>query len=274
MAKEEARKVVEKKPAEEKEALEKVDVEKVREAAPVEPWEDLALPKSVLDQIAFVAEARKMSRQKADLFAKHVEEKYDTLRAEPGEAVGIIAAQSLGEPGTQLTLRTKHYAGAAEVSVGSGIQRVEEIVDGRSRAKYPTMTIYLVEPLCKDQAKAEKFAKTLIDVRFFDVSEMKEDFLAKKVIVSLLPEKVRERGLDEAELIDKLKKSMKNAKTRQRKESIEFVFPVREPLLRIRKNFLKLLNSRIHGVRGIDKVLVVEEASEFVIKTSGSNLKV
>ncbi|MFA4856132.1 MAG: intein-containing DNA-directed RNA polymerase subunit A'', partial [archaeon] len=56
--------------------------------------------------------------------------------------------------------------------------------------------------------------------------------------------------------------------------SIEFVFPVREPLLRIRKNFLKLLNSRIHGVRGIDKVLVVEEAGEFVIKTSGSNLKV
>ena len=274
MAKEEARKVVEKKPAEEKEALEKVDVEKAREAAPVESWEDLALPKSVLDQIAFVAEARKMSRQKADLFAKHVEEKYDTLRAEPGEAVGIIAAQSLGEPGTQLTLRTKHYAGAAEVSVGSGIQRVEEIVDGRSRAKYPTMTIYLVEPLCKDQAKAEKFAKTLIDVRFFDVSEMKEDFLAKKVIVSLLPEKVKERGLDEAELIDKLKKSMKNAKTRQRKESIEFVFPVREPLLRIRKNFLKLLNTRIHGVRGIDKVLVVEEAGEFVIKTSGSNLKV
>jgi DNA-directed RNA polymerase subunit A" len=264
----------EKVKAEEKaQEAEKVS-EPAREAAPVEPWEGTVLPKSVLDQIAFVAEARKMSRPKADQFAKHVEEKYDLLRAEPGEAVGIIAAQSLGEPGTQLTLRTKHYAGAAEVSVGSGIQRVEEIVDGRSRAKYPTMTICLAEPFCKDKGKAEKFAKTLIDVRFSDVSEMKEDFQTKKIVISLLQDKARECGLDEKELLDKLKKSMKNAKTRQRKESIEFVFPTREPLLRIRKNFLKLLNTRIHGVRGIDKVLVVEEAGEFVVKTSGSNLKV
>ena len=47
-----------------------------------------------------------------------------------------------------MTLRTKHYAGAIEVSVGSGIQRVEEIVDGRSKAKYPVMTIFLNEENC------------------------------------------------------------------------------------------------------------------------------
>ena len=244
-----------------------------RENAPIEKWEGTTLPKSILEEIALVAEQNKMSKQKAEVFTKHIEETFDTLRVEAGEAVGIIAAQSLGEPGTQLTLRTKHYAGAAEVSVGSGIQRVEEIVDGRSKAKYPVMTIFLDEELAKDKKKAEKFAKSLIDVRFSDVSKMKEDFSIKKVIISLLDEQTKERGLDEKELIDKLKGSIKNAKTRQRKNSVEFVFPKREPLLRIRKNFLKILNTRIHGVRGIEKVLIVEEDKQFVVKTSGSNLK-
>lgn len=264
IGKKEPRKAEAKKPAEK-------SVE--RKAVPVEPWEGLPLPKSISDQIALVVERRKTGKQKADLLAKHVEEKYKELMVEPGEAVGIIAAQSLGEPGTQLTLRTKHYAGAAEVSVGSGIQRVEEIVDGRSKAKYPTMSIFLKPLLAKDKGKAERFAKSLIDVRFSDISEMSEDFSAKRVLVSLLPEKIKERGLDERELIDKLKKGLKNAKARQRKLSVDFVFSKREPLLRIRRNFLKLLNSRIHGTRGIEKVLVVWENGEFVIKTSGSNLK-
>ncbi len=244
-----------------------------REPAPVEDWESLTLPKSVFDQIAIVAEAKKMNKAKEDSFRKHVEEKYGTLRVESGEAVGIIAAQSLGEPGTQLTLRTKHYAGAAEVSVGSGIQRVEEIVDGRSKAKYPTMTIYLKNGLEKDKNKAERFAKSLIDVRFSDISKMKEDFAAKKVVISLSEDGIKERGLDDKELLDKLKKSVKNAKIRQRKLNLEFVFSKREPLLRIRRTLQKQLNSRIHGVRGIEKVLVMEEKGEFVIKTSGSNLK-
>lgn len=243
------------------------------EPAPIEAWEGLALPKLVLDEIAFVAEQNHLNKQKADALIKKIEEKFSSLLVEPGEAVGIIAAQSLGEPGTQLTLRTKHYAGAAEVSVGSGIQRVEEIVDGRSKAKYPTMTIFLQPDLAKEKAKAEKFSRSLIDVRFSDVSEMKEDLGEKKVVVSLIEDKVKERGLNEDELVDKLKKSIKNAKARQRKASVEFIFPNREPLLRIRRNFLKLLNTRIYGVRGIEKVLVVEEEGQFVIKTVGSNLK-
>lgn len=261
-----------KKPKKEKKAKkEKAVVE--RKPAPKEDWEDLALPKSIFDQVKLVAGQKNMNKQKAEAFLKHIEEKFAGMQVEPGEAVGIIAAQSLGEPGTQLTLRTKHYAGAAEVSVGSGIQRVEEIVDGRSKAKYPTMTIYLQPKIAKDKNKAEKFAKTLIDVRLKDVSEMREDFASKKVSVSLNEEKIRERGLDEKELIDKLKKDIKNAKARQRRLNVEFVFSKREPLLRIRKNFIKILNTRIHGARGIEKVLVVEENKEFVVKTSGSNLK-
>lgn len=271
-------KKAEKKPKAEKKQKKEKPAKKEEEKreiadAKAEPWEDMPLPKIIMDEIALIAEQKKMSKPKTDQLVKEIQEKYTTLKAEPGEAVGIVAAQSLGEPGTQLTLRTKHYAGAAEVSVGSGIQRVEEIVDGRSKAKYPTMTIYLEPGLAKDRNKTEKFAKSLIDVRFSDVSGMQEDFSAKKITITLKPEETKERGLDEKELVDKLKKSVKNAKTRQRKLSVEFTFSNREPLLRVRRNFLKLLNTRIYGVRGIEKALVLEENGEYVIKTSGSNLK-
>ena len=134
------------------------------------------MPKKLLEEIVAIAEVYKLSKINADKLADAVKAKYDLVMVEPGEAVGIVAAQSLGEPATQLTLRTKHFAGAAEVSVGSGIQRVEEIVDGRSKAKYPTMTIYLADNLKKDKEKCEKFSRSLIDVRVRDVVKINEEF--------------------------------------------------------------------------------------------------
>jgi DNA-directed RNA polymerase subunit beta' len=49
-----------------------------------------------------------------------------------GEAVGVIAAQSIGEPGTQLTMRTKHVGGIATSNITEGLPRVEEILEARS----------------------------------------------------------------------------------------------------------------------------------------------
>ena len=66
-------------------------------------------------------------------------------RAVPYEAVGITTAQSIGEPGTQMTMRTFHYAGVATVNVTQGLPRIIEIVDARKVPKTPTMIIYLDE---------------------------------------------------------------------------------------------------------------------------------
>jgi DNA-directed RNA polymerase subunit beta' len=54
---------------------------------------------------------------------------HDTVQI--GEAVGIIAAQSIGEPGTQLTMRTKHSGGIATSNITEGLPRVEEILEAR-----------------------------------------------------------------------------------------------------------------------------------------------
>ena len=68
---------------------------------------------------------------------------YNAAQVEPGEGVGTVAAQSIGEPGTQMTLRTFHYAGVAEFNVTLGLPRLIEILDARRNPSTPTMTVYL-----------------------------------------------------------------------------------------------------------------------------------
>lgn len=235
----------------------------------IELPESFGLPLSVYEEIKKTIEANPRINQ-MELIEK-TKKILEKRTVEPGEAVGIIAAQSIGEPGTQLTLRTKHYAGAAEVSVGSGIQRVEEIVDGRSKAKYPSMTIYLDKELSTDYAKASSFAKKLIDLRINDIVKVEEDFEEKKIAIELKEEEIIEKNVDEKELLEKIEKEMKMDynKTKNR-----LLFnPGKEPLIKIRKNLIKTLNTRMQGVKGITKTIISKEKNEFVIKTSGTNLK-
>ncbi|MCX6800916.1 MAG: DNA-directed RNA polymerase subunit A'' [Candidatus Diapherotrites archaeon] len=237
-------------------------------------WEQVALPKKLVDEIVAIAEVHNLSKEDAGKLADIVKAKYDQKIVEPGEAVGIIAAQSIGEPGTQLTLRTKHFAGAAEVSVGSGIQRVEEIVDGRSKAKYPTMTIYLSNEFKRNREMAEKFAKSLVDVRIEDVVELKEDFENLKFSINIKKDEAKELGLKIDDIANEIKVGMKELSARQLENVVHFSIDKKSDYLKTRKLLLKLLKTKIFGVKEIEKTLVANENGEYVIKTSGSNLKV
>ncbi len=236
-------------------------------------WEQVDLPKKLVDEIVALSEIYKLSDADAGKLGEIVKARYDELIVEPGEAVGIIAAQSLGEPGTQLTLRTKHFAGAAEVSVGSGIQRMEEIVDGRSKAKYPTMTIYINDNIKKDKDKAEKFAKSLIDVRVSDVTNINESFEEQKFSIEIDKTKIKNLNIDLGEVADMLKKGFKDLKARQIDNVIHFQIEKKSEFMKVRKDMIKIMREKVHGVKGIEKTLVVKEEDEYVIKTSGSNLK-
>lgn len=241
-----------------------------------ELFKEQALPPSISAKIGRYAEKEKLSRKEIEELTAKIEKIYSGIIAEPGEAVGIVAAQSLGEPGTQLTLRTKHYAGAAEVSVGSGIQRMEEIVDGRSSSKYPTMTIHLIDSLKRDLQKVDVFAKSLIDVKLTDVAKITENFERKRIIVTLDKEALDERDIRADSVHRKIEKLLKVNGRRDAME-IEFSFP-KLSLMEIRGNVLKLLESRLQGIRGIGKTIVVKqgalgkEKEEYLIRTSGTNL--
>jgi DNA-directed RNA polymerase beta' subunit len=73
-----------------------------------------------------------------DVSRLHKNEKLD-----PGEAIGIVTAQSFGEPSTQMALSSFHFAGVSEFQVTSGLPRLIEIFDARRTPSTPTMEIYL-----------------------------------------------------------------------------------------------------------------------------------
>ena len=79
------------------------------------------------------------------IFKKAVEE-FKGANVEPGESVGLVSAESIGEPGTQMTLNTFHFAGVAEMNVTMGLPRIIEILDGRKELSTPMMEIYLKKP--------------------------------------------------------------------------------------------------------------------------------
>lgn len=62
----------------------------------------------------------------------------------PGEMVGALAAQSLGEPATQMTLNTFHYAGVSAKNVTLGVPRLKELINVSKKPKTPSLTVYLV----------------------------------------------------------------------------------------------------------------------------------
>ena len=96
--------------------------------------------------------------------------KYKQAIVHPGEMVGVVAGQSIGEPTTQLTLNTFHNAGVASKSnVTRGVPRIEEILRLTKHPKNPSLTVHL-KPLDEDsQERAKKFANMLEHTRLSDV---------------------------------------------------------------------------------------------------------
>jgi DNA-directed RNA polymerase III subunit RPC1 len=85
----------------------------------------------------------KISRRTLQDFVKLCLEKYEKARVEPGHAVGAVGAQSIGEPGTQMTLKTFHFAGVAGMSMTQGVPRIKEIINASKDISTPVITCRL-----------------------------------------------------------------------------------------------------------------------------------
>lgn len=251
-----------------------------------------SLPISIVEKIEKYASMKKLSADKKRKLLDVVTKKYNEGLVVPGDAVGLIAAQSIGEPGTQLTLRTKHYAGSLEVSVGQGIQRVIEIVDARSQARYPSMKIYLDREVIKKDKDVDNFCKNLVDVKIGDVGTFIENYTERVVSYKFDSEKASVYGLNQEEVMDAIYEKIDNEKKEDtkskakakatvydskrftnNKQQINLHFGNKTPLYDIRKAILKWNKIQLYGIKGIEKAVVIERNGEKMIQTKGSNLK-
>ena len=78
-----------------------------------------------------------------------------TQQVQPGEMVGALSAQSLGEPATQMTLNTFHYAGVSAKNVTLGVPRLKEIINVSKKPKTPSLTVFLRGQAARDAEKCK-----------------------------------------------------------------------------------------------------------------------
>jgi DNA-directed RNA polymerase II subunit RPB1 len=115
---------------------------------------------------------KRLTRKSIELLMSIVNTSYKKALIAPGEMVGMIAAQSIGEPTTQLTLNTFHFAGVASKSnVTRGVPRIEEILSLSDNPKSLSCSIYLHKPDSYDQVKVKEYVSKLENTKLRSIVE-------------------------------------------------------------------------------------------------------
>lgn len=110
----------------------------------------------------------KLSQKSLDKFLKLCLTKYERAKTQPGHAVGAVGAQSIGEPGTQMTLKTFHFAGVAGMSITQGVPRIKEIINA---SKVISTPVIRCELYAQDNVEAARLVKGRIEKTYLrDVS--------------------------------------------------------------------------------------------------------
>lgn len=104
----------------------------------------------VINQVHLITDAQLFQ------FLCTCEDKYLRAKLEPGTAVGAICAQSIGEPATQMTLKTFHFAGVASMNITQGVPRIKELINANKTISTPIIRAALMNPMEGDAARAVK----------------------------------------------------------------------------------------------------------------------
>ena len=233
---------------------------------------DIRFPPSYVKDLIRVYIKRDLTDDELNELVLKVDEAYERAYIEAGEAVGTVAAQSVGEPGTQMTMRTFHYAGVAELNVTLGLPRLIEIVDARKKISTPTMDIYFEEGYKDDEEFVRKLANKIGKSTISDILyDFNLDYGSMQVIATLDPNKIQQRRLDYDKIMAQVEKIFKKVEI---EDDYKLTFKPKNPTIReIRLLADKVRDLQISGTKGIGKVIIRKGDDEWIIHTEGSNLK-
>jgi len=234
---------------------------------------NLQLPKNILDTLHKELEETKVTKKQLEEIIKRVVEGYEYACIEACEAAGVVSAQSIGEPGTQMTMRTFHYAGVAEINVTLGLPRLIEIVDARKNPSTPMMTVYLTEDYANDRDMARKLAWNIEATHISHLGSLTTDITEMLVTIELNEKVITQRGITPEEVAEKLEDEL--GSTVEVDGNVLMVHPENESyreLLQLSKN---VENVTLKGISDIKRVVIRKEDTidEYVLYTEGSSLK-
>ncbi|KAI9504039.1 hypothetical protein BX070DRAFT_234093 [Coemansia spiralis] len=102
-----------------------------------------------------VIEKHRLTKEAFDWLLAEIENRFKQAQVNPGEMVGVLAAQSIGEPATQMTLNTFHFAGVSSKNVTLGVPRLKEVINVATNIKTPALKIFLTSEVSSNQVRVK-----------------------------------------------------------------------------------------------------------------------
>jgi len=230
------------------------------------------LPKSVINDIISRISKDNKLESKLDEIIKKALEYYSKNLIDPSEACGIVGAQSIGEPGTQMTMRTFHYAGVAEINVTLGLPRLIEIVDARSIPSTPMMNIYLRDEYRLNSNLAKEVANQIEITRLNSIADIETDLTNFVIYVKPNTNTMKSKDITIDDLAENIKK-IRGIEAKIEKERIKVSLddPSYKKLLDVNETLKDL---KVKGIDGIRRIIIRNEPNEgYVIYSEGSNFE-
>jgi DNA-directed RNA polymerase subunit A" len=242
--------------------------------------EDTELPRRLKDEVYDVVEAREdVTLEQVDEIAQAVEARYLDSRVDPLDPVGTVSAQSIGEPGTQMTMNTFHYAGVAEIDVTQGLPRLIELVDARKTPDTPMMTVYLDDEYATEREKAHEVVWAIEATKILALGDVSTNVADMVVQVNLNEDTLLERwptvgSVDEiaGEIAETIEDALGVTTTRQG-TVVEFG-PSKPSYRELLQLVEELRDITFKGIEEVTRVVIrkeqTDDGEEFVLYTEGS----
>ncbi len=233
---------------------------------------DKFLPTSVIDEIILQVNKDKNLISKLKIILSRALNEYNRNIIDPSEACGIVGAQSIGEPGTQMTMRTFHYAGVAEINVTLGLPRLIEIVDARSIPSTPMMNIYLQDEYRINSDLAKGVANKIEITRLNSIADIETDLTDLVIYIKPNMKTLKNKNIEMGELAEIIKK-IRGIDAKIEKDSIKISLddPSYKKLLDVNETLKEI---KVKGIDGIKRIIIRNEPNEgYVIYSEGSNLE-
>lgn len=215
------------------------------------------------------------TREFFNLFFDLIKQKIKNCLIEPGTAVGAIAGQSIGEPGTQMTLKTFHFAGVASMNITLGVPRLIEIINAVVNINTPIINVSLDK---NDLLNAQIVKGRVLKVLFKDICNHVTDSVCKDGI--FIDFKI------DLNLINKLRLQIDMKSIKQNLNITEQITIINEDTFRVNlKNSInhaiynlqklkkKIMNTKINGLSSVNKVLIHNDKGMFKCIIEGYGLQ-
>ena len=244
------------------------------------------LPEKVIKDIADRLDKsyKEIPEEKYRALIVRANEMYLKCLMVPHESAGVVAAHSIGEPGTQMNMRTFHNAGVANILTTQGLPRLVEIVDAR-HSSTPSMDIPLKGLAKNDQEVARRVSYDIEATKLIDIADIDTDTTFMQLVIKPNMSKMDRRGITIDDIVAKLKenRTIKSAPIEVGEVSDGYTITIScppdtpgEQMNRALQVLSKAVRAAIiKGIKSVERAIIVEDKENggFKIVTEGSDLK-